>query len=724
MSTCTRWVDRGYIACRNRADRINHRCTQWADERRKRCTSWGKKCHWYTPWHCVAYLFCHAYVWVAERVCRVYAWIREAICILWSWVARWVCALWDTARCIYRKLTQQKKVQHRIEHVFVLMLEDRSFDHMFGFSEIHGTDATSGQERPVNGLQPIVTTNLGTHRSTRDFNPDDDPAMTKIYATSPADYHLFRKDKGKDYVYEADPAHEFKNVIRQLCGVTREGRPYDAFKDFQNSNHAYPTINNSGFYLDYKTKDEHIYPYQRPERTTPDSVMKCFAPEQLPVMNRLAREFALCDNWFASIPGPTFPNRLFLMAGSSGGLDDSPEIDISWQTVRDWLRIGLAGFRFWNGNIFDQLDGHCMEWMIFHGDSSPLSLTLSGMNLDYLRSRLKKGGHFRPFEQFREIVSKPRFDKKFVLIEPHYGHDIYHVHLLAGRLYGPDNTCGTSMHALDDVRRGERLIKETYEAIRNSPHWEKSLLVIVFDEHGGFYDHVPPPEATPPGDVEVAGNNRNGFKFDRLGVRVPAIVISPLIKKGTLDGTQYDHTSVLATVERAFGLPNLTERDKNANDLLHLLQLETPRTDTPTTLEFNPATSLPGVDVSAIPCIDLLDILLLPERELTELRAELSTAPDTGHYKDPDAKLVEADPTQLWRAYVALLQILPASRYPETLKWMDEFKNISTEVDAARFLAGARLKLTHKRDVHEKISYDDSIASATKRTAPKKPTSE
>src|SRR5258708_39528044 len=137
------------------------------------------------------------------------------------------------------------------------------------------------------------------------------------------------------------------------------------------------------------------------------------------------------------------------------------------------------------------------------------------------------------------------------------------------------------MDPLDDVTRGEKLIKKTYEAIRNSPHWERSLLIVTFDEHGGFYDHVKPTAAAPPGDVFTQDYIQHQFPFDVYGPRVPTLVISPLIRKGVIDKTEYDHTSGLATVQKLFGMGNLTERAKAASDLRPLLSLSTPRTDTP-----------------------------------------------------------------------------------------------------------------------------------------------
>ena len=131
------------------------------------------------------------------------------------------------------------------------------------------------------------------------------------------------------------------------------------------------------------------------------------------------------------------------------------------------------------------------------------------------------------------------------------------------------------------------MIKAVYEAIRSSPVWNTSLLLIVYDEHGGFYDSVEPGPAIPPGDLAPSGQttrNERGFDFGHYGVRVPAVVISPLIPRGTVDHTVYDHASIPATLERLLHLKPLTKRDERANDVLHLLSCSAPRDDCPLTL--------------------------------------------------------------------------------------------------------------------------------------------
>ena len=178
------------------------------------------------------------------------------------------------------------------------------------------------------------------------------------------------------------------------------------------------------------------------------------------------------------------------------------------------------------------------------------------MSLDFFVFDLQAGNY--PYE--------------YTFIEPNYGDII-------------DKTYegGSSQHPIDSMARGEQLIQIVYEAIRNSNIWNQSLLIITYDEHGGFYDSVAPPGGmAAPDDGSSSDNNELNFDFTQAGVRVPALVISPWIN-AQVDPTVYDHTSVLATVEYLFGLDSLTKRDGAANNVLRLIS-PTLRTDCPTTL--------------------------------------------------------------------------------------------------------------------------------------------
>jgi phospholipase C len=678
MSTCTKWVDSVVITCENWSSTLDYECTTWADEGSNECSAWAdegssqctswEECHWYTPWNCIAGFFCRAwywvakwvckaYYWVAKWVCKAFAWIVKTVCVVFSWALRLICVAWDTVRCallagfkaIASLFGRGGRTQPKIEHVFVLMLENRSFDHMLGFSGITGVDP-DGKPTVFNaGFDPNATGNVNPSTS----------AFVKV--GHPADFQLKDVDK--------DPGHEFENTLVSLCGAGATYHPVPG---------GYPTVDNSGFIQNYLDSGS----------TTPERIMNCYEVGQLPVLNALAREFAVCDQWFSSLPGPTWPNRFFLLAATSGGLDGSPStLDVVTST-------GVDGYHFEHGNIFDLLDANCISWRIFEGDEFPVSFALKGMNLNALQ------GRFTDFDEFASAVSKETFADKFVFIEPRYGSHGFDV-------TGPgDYTCGTSMHPLDDVIRGEALIKKVYESIRNSPHWEHSLLIVTFDEHGGFYDHMSPGSAIPPGDIETAAYVQHGFKFDQLGVRVPALVISPFVPRGVIDHTVYDHTSMLATVERLFGMRNLTSRDRAANDLLHLLSLPSPRTDA--------RSSLPPVAVNphALSCEEDDD---QAQEGLLIRRSELRLARRVGRYRDRPVDAYRVTRSQIGFLQVALFKVLQASEYPERSQWLEDYKAIATGVDAAIFMAEATLKVRHGIDIKRAIREGRQDARRTRR---------
>lgn len=678
MSTCTKWVTKAVITCKNWASQAQQTCSQWADEGANQCSQWAdegsnqctswEECHWYTPWNCIAGFFCRAWYWVANWVCQAWYWVAKwvciaftwvvvAVCVVFSWVLSLVCVAWDTIRCMIVALEQllgqllgQRQPVPAIDHVFVLMLENRAFDHMFGFSGLKGADQ-DGQPTAVIGADPDQDFNVdsGTHQ------------RVPVTTDPPADFAL----KGVDQ----DPGHEFEDTLMALCAQFDEaGSLVLPAPQYQPVPGGYPPITNGGFVENY------MHPSNPDDKasSTPDRIMRCFdTAEQLPVMYQLAQEFAICDQWFSSMPGPTWPNRFFLLAASTGGLDHSPSTaDIITATT-------VEGYQFENGNVFDLLDDNCIDWRIFEGDDFPVSFALSGMNLNALQ------GRFTNFEDFESELSEPGFSPRFVFIEPKYGAHGFDV-------TGPgDFTCGNSMHPLDDVTRGEKLIKTVYEAIRNSPHWENSLLLIVFDEHGGFYDHVRPPAAVPPGDTMTESYIQHHFQYDQLGVRVPALVISPLIRRGVIDHTIYDHTSMLASVERLFRIRPLTNRDHAANDFLHLLSLESPRTDAPTRLRE------PAANPHPLSCEEDDD---QTEDALIVRRSELRIALRSGRYNEQPVDALRPTASQIGFAQVALLRILQTARYPERQQWIDQYKAISNGIDAALFMTEARLKLQHGMD--------------------------
>jgi phospholipase C len=487
----------------------------------------------------------------------------------------------------------------QIQHVFVLMLENRSFDQLLGFSGISGIDAVSGLQTAVSGLSGSETNTYNGKVAT---------------VAQPADYAMV-----------VDPGHEFLDVLCQLCGPGAQYAPGG----------SYPPIDNSGFVASYAE----VCAKAGQSRDVAE-ILKCYSPGQLTVLNALAREFAVCDHWHASMPGPTWPNRMFVHAASSAGLDHSPttaEITL-WETA--------SGFSFPNGDIFDRISAKGLQRRLYAGDIFPMIAALKGIHLDDIRQ----------YDHFAADLQGP-FPYNYVFIEPSY-------YLLN------DYKGSTSEHPLDDVRLGEGLIKATYEAIRNSPVWKSSMLIITSDEHGGFFDHVAPPAAIAPGDTTAtAAHNKYGFTFERYGPRVPAVVISPWIPKNVVDHRVYDHSSVPATLEKLFGMDPLTERDRAADSLLPLFSLSAARDDTPTTLP-SPASFAPS---------EMLSTAMVPSASYSR------SAPSRPHESVNDGSL----PVVI---QAAMRQDIELSPPEERDRIIAKVAALKTRSDAAAYLAGVSAK--------------------------------
>jgi len=218
-------------------------------------------------------------------------------------------------------------------------------------------------------------------------------------------------------------------------------------------------------------------------------------------------------------------------------------------------------------------------------------------------------------------------------------------------------------HPPHDVRAGEQLIDDVYHAVRTSPLWNELILIVLYDEHGGLYDHVLPPAVCPP--ACAPDEHTTLFKFDRLGVRVPAVLISPLIPAGTIVKDVFDHSSVPATVKKLFGLPSfLTHRDERANTFDLVASLSSPRTDTPERFGSAPVR----------PTDDWGDEVATPARiELLMATGEASVAP----ISDLQASMVHA------------AHQLPVNPQEARVAMLDQARPMLTEHDAAVFLRQA-----------------------------------
>ncbi len=423
-----------------------------------------------------------------------------------------------------------------IQHVVVLMLENRSFDHMLGWLCEHGSD--------VDGLG-------GTESCPTD--PDQRLGATPRVSVSKAVVPAA-------YVTDPDVPHEFPDVTYQLFGQQVAPAP------------PLPTVD--GFLASYAR--------QRGSDGVPigvgraAQVMACFDPAQVPVISTLAREFAVCDRWFSSVPGPTWPNRFFLAAATSDGHVDSPS---GLEAVKDEIGFSTYGMT----TLFESVGRSGRDWRIYYHE---IAQTLAFSNLH------EQLDHFHPFESdFLEDAARGRLPQ-YAFVEPRY--------------FAFLGKPASDQHPPHDIRHGEQLIATVYDALRSGPAWNQTLLVLLYDEHGGFYDHVPPPTSLNP-DGQVSASP--AFDFQRLGVRVPAIIVSPWVARGRVDHTLYDHTSVAATVKALFGLPRfLTKRDAVANCFDHLLDLAKPRTDAPQNLSAAAARLLADAPVATTETAGLNDL--------------------------------------------------------------------------------------------------------------------
>ena len=399
-----------------------------------------------------------------------------------------------------------------IRHIVVLMLENQSFDRLLGFVRL------DDPSQRLDGL---------TGEETLPLAPGDRSQMVRLgRGTTPA-----------LHVTDPNPGHQFEDISVQVFGQEDVPDP--------------PTPTMDGFLANYARQldDGRAIGAERAA-----AALAGLDPSLAPVISTLARSFVVCDRWFSSVPGPTWPNRFFVHAATSNGYVESP-------TNLEQL-AGFLGRRFRLRTIFENLAAAGRTWTVYFGDHAQ-AFGISSLHR-YADT------NFRRLEQFAADVAADALPS-YAFLEPPY--------------MDAPGAPAADQHPPHHLLDGERLIAQVYDTLRGTPAvWEKSLLVLLYDEHGGFFDHVPPPAAVPP-DEASASNGK--FGFDRLGVRVPALLISPWARKGWVDHQVYDHTSLLATVKTHFGLPDfLTQRDARANVLSDAGFLPAPRAldDTPASL--------------------------------------------------------------------------------------------------------------------------------------------
>jgi phospholipase C len=318
---------------------------------------------------------------------------------------------------------------------------------------------------------------------------------------------------------DPDPGESFNDIRMQIHGLAADGTP----------NASGPTM---GGFVDN---------YMRQRLTTPPAdpyaVMHYFTPDQVPVISTLARAFGVSDRWHASAPCQTWPNRFFAHTGTANGyVNNSP-----------------THFPYEMDTVFNRLSDANQEWRIYFHDM-PQTMTLAKLWDDAFTS------HFLDLDDFIQAAAAGTLPA-YSFIEPRY---------FAG-LFGwgiPNDE-----HPPHNVAYGEQLIAAVYNAVRSGPGWKQTLLLITYDEHGGCYDHVVPPAAIPPDRTPTAE-----YDFGYFGVRVPAVIISPYVPAGSIIRPPppplppFDHTSIIATLRKLFGIKPLTARDDAAPNLVDALE--------------------------------------------------------------------------------------------------------------------------------------------------------
>src|ERR1700723_2474228 len=396
-----------------------------------------------------------------------------------------------------------------INHIVVLMLENRSLDHMLGYLYADsGNVSASGQA--FDGL------------TGKESNPNAKGKAVPVFK-------IDSSDKNAYFMPGADPGEGYSATNSQLFGTTTAPNPAVA------SNTGFVT--DFAYTLGWQAKDPSwsILP-----GTVAKDIMGMFTPTMLPVLSGLARGFAVCDQWFSSAPTETLPNRAFACAGTSQGhMDDKTTT-------------------YTAPSIFGALTKKKLDWRIYGYDAEPLT------RMTFPDTTNAPETHFGLFTDFQAAAAAGTLPP-FTFLEPSW------------------ESTGNSQHPNYNVALGEQLIHDVYYALRNGPGWNQTLLIITYDEHGGCYDHVPPPQGAVPPDNSVG---EDGFDFKRFGPRVPTVLVSPLIAQGTVfrvaaGAMPLDHTSILNTVETRWQLPHLTARDAAAQNIGAVLTLAVARTDDP-----------------------------------------------------------------------------------------------------------------------------------------------
>ncbi|MFZ1997008.1 MAG: alkaline phosphatase family protein [Solirubrobacteraceae bacterium] len=380
--------------------------------------------------------------------------------------------------------------------------------------------------------------------------------------------------------------HSFDNLLGMLPGV--DGLTLDAQGKPTNSNpgtpHLGPQVDSFPFSdtaqaknvsQNWRSTHQQIHGGQMDgfvQSSSAAQPMGYYTPEVLPFAYSLASAFTVGTRWFCSVPGPTYPNRRFLLAGTAWG---------ATTTTPDTLLDPPPP----HGTIYDSLSSHNINWCNYFSDL-PMSAIIPSIIL-------KHADHLAPIAKFFHDCQAGTLPAVSFL-DPNVGvlssiglplATLPTVVKQALQVLGADfqtSDPAATQEDPQDMYYGEAWAYRVIQAVLSSPLWPRTLLIYIYDEHGGYYDHVAPLAAVAPDDIAPKlGPGDPPGAYDMYGPRVPAIVVSPYAPVGGVTDIEHDHTSVLATIEKKWNLPALTNRDANANDVMDFLTLAAPQLDRP-----------------------------------------------------------------------------------------------------------------------------------------------
>jgi len=428
---------------------------------------------------------------------------------------------------------------HRLNHAVVLMFENRSFDNLLGylykpesapqFEGVHG--------RQLSNPLPSELAHL-------------DPAVANVHpATSYATPY-------------PDPGEEYPHVNTQLFStvqpLTNRFAPVGHMQSPYNAPPAGTTPSMSGFLADYVNAFTEQMG-RMPGPTECAQIMACFTPEQTPVLSGLARGFACFDHWFCEVPSQTYANRSFFHAARSNGF------------VLNGQPAGKFAAHNDSPTLFNLLEDAKLSWAVY---IDPLQIVSATGLIHARRLYPYFATHFRTIYDFFAEAAAGQLPN-YAFIEPNMFHPHTDMHPHSGAKWAED----LGIRAPDTLIGGERLLADVYNAIRTSPDGPGSsplntALVVTFDEHGGTFDHVPPPGAPSP----ESGRCEEDFRFDRLGIRIPTVIVSAWTDERTVVTDNFQSTSVIRTLREWWQLPGpLTVRDGSAPSFLPILSRLSPR---------------------------------------------------------------------------------------------------------------------------------------------------